>query len=95
MVSKSKQMIGRVDVTRQNLSDENFLILKKLEQERQEFVDAFNKKCVELANTIPITVYWNKKEQSPWGCSQDTDEEWYCDECPVQGLCSLPKNWSK
>jgi hypothetical protein len=103
MVSESAPMKGKVgnhDLTKSGISDENFEILKKLEREYKEFLDNFNAKCKNLANTIPIKVYWSKTEPAPWGCANNGEfgelrDEWYCDHCPVQGICKMEKSWSK
>ena len=51
--------------------------------------------CTEIANTLPV-VTWKSVDPEPWGCMLTDDDEWYCDECPVQKLCPCnKKSWSK
>lgn len=50
--------------------------------------------CTRVANSEILTEGWMKGET--WGCILSTDNEWYCDDCPVQGQCPYPyKAWSK
>lgn len=53
--------------------------------------------CTKICNEMPITRDWAPNDDPrPWGCVLDYDEEWYCDECPVQQICpSKEKRWSK
>lgn len=37
-----------------------------------------------------------KPTNRPHGCIHvDREACWYCDRCPVAGICPLPKDWSK
>jgi hypothetical protein len=49
--------------------------------------------CTKIANTLPIK-YWSNTEAEPWGCIL-TEDNWHCDECPVQDICPADKSWSK
>lgn len=78
----------------------------------QEEFDAWNQKskqitltakknmqelCTKIANTMPITWSWGvgKNTPTPCGCIH-SEEDWYCDECPVREICPEPnKAWSK
>lgn len=74
-------------------------IVEYKEKELKEKDDIINKLCQDVCNYKPITGDWGKWEEEPnkhpWGCIHSQDEEWYCDECPVQDYCSLPHNWSQ
>lgn len=56
--------------------------------------------CTNLANSMVLKSGWKKGKV--WGCilsvkkNSDCDDEWYCDECPAQGVCPYPnKSYSK
>lgn len=52
--------------------------------------------CTKIADTMPITVSWDKEWNEPWGCIHTVDDEHYCDHCPVEEICPNPyKMWSK
>ena len=64
---------------------------KKITEDAQKILQEL---CTRVVNSEPV------KEGSyagkPWGCVLTTDEEWYCDNCPVQDVCPLEwKAWSK
>lgn len=97
--SPVKRKIGGHNLSKSGISDEDFEKIKQLELEYEQFHEQFNQKCMTLADTIPIKVYWRKdSDPAPWTCPHsilNENDEWFCDQCPVQGLCLLPKNWSK
>jgi hypothetical protein len=50
--------------------------------------------CTKVADLEIVTAGWYKGK--PWGCVKSTEEEWYCDDCPVKDLCpERYKPWSK
>lgn len=58
--------------------------------------------CTKICNTMPVRWEgWDKdREPSPWGCIltayDGNNEDWYCDNCPVQEICPYShKAWSK
>jgi hypothetical protein len=53
--------------------------------------------CTKIADTMPVLWGWSKDETAkPWGCIRSTEDEWYCDSCPVQEICPYTgKEWSK
>jgi endonuclease III len=60
--------------------------------------EALLEACRNVANLLPINVYWEEEEEKlvPWGCIKDKDYQWYCDECPVRDICpEKNKEWSK
>ena len=79
---------------------------KKL-QERPQIIKAYlertiNKLCIDVAKYKPTFKGWDGDEESkPWGCGYKevnnhvTANSHYCDECPVQDICTMDKNWSK
>jgi hypothetical protein len=55
--------------------------------------DGLQKLCTKIANTMLVDEGWYKGK--PWGCIL-THDDWYCDSCPVAGICPHPsKKWSK
>ena len=73
---------------------------------REEDLKREQKRCTDIANTLPI--YWGwmgeTDDPKPWGCIITADEEagpdhygnWYCDQCPAQNECPYPnKKWSE
>lgn len=59
--------------------------------------DQLQQLCTQIADTMPVTVSWfYEGKPTPWGCMLTAQEQWYCDECPVQDICPLDhKAWSK
>lgn len=62
------------------------------------------RRCTDIANTLPIVWGWGGPDPKPWGCiitesekaEPDHYSEWYCDKCPVQDECPYEhKEWSK
>lgn len=56
------------------------------------------KLCTKIANEMPIAIPWDKNApKEPWKCrlGHTSDNDWYCDHCPVQSICPADKNWSK
>lgn len=53
--------------------------------------------CTKIANEMPVLWGWSKDEKpKPWGCMLTSEEEWYCDSCPVKEICPYQfKEWSK
>jgi hypothetical protein len=50
--------------------------------------------CTRVANSEPVKEGWYAGK--PWGCILTTEEEWYCDDCPVQKVCPKErKRYSK
>ena len=50
--------------------------------------------CTKIADTMPVKWGWNGPDPKPWGCilsvKKDSNQEWYCDQCPVQEICPYP-----
>ena len=80
------------------------------EDEYKQLVAAANKKplvrlsteglqtlCTKICNEMPVVWEGWLKERppSPWGCKLTNENEWYCDNCPVQTICPTGKSWSK
>lgn len=60
--------------------------------------DELQKLCSKIANEMPVKWGWGGPDPKPWGCvlTQEGDDEWYCDKCPVQTICpSDRKSWSQ
>ena len=69
---------------------------RQIDEAIAENSSTINKLCEMVADHMPITEWPGTKENPrPWGCCKTTDEEWYCDNCPVQKVCRHPKEWSK
>lgn len=52
--------------------------------------------CSKIADEMPIVWGWGSQEPRPWGCILTQEQEWYCDQCPVQEICPNQfKSWSK
>lgn len=51
--------------------------------------------CMNICNLQPVTISWID-EDKPWTCIRSSEFEHYCDECPVNNVCTWPaKSWSK
>ena len=79
------------------LSKKEYIELKnaarKLDIQSEEII---NDLCQKVADHFPIVVSWlDDKTPRPWGCIHSTDDEHYCDECPVENVCTMHKNWSQ
>ena len=79
------------------LSQEEYDALrKKQEKEISLSEKKLQKLCTEIADTMPIQWGWGQPEPKPWGCIFTQEDDWYCDQCPVQDICPNPyKHWSK
>ncbi len=53
--------------------------------------------CTKICNEMPVKWGWGGPDPKPWTCilTQEDDEEWYCDQCPVTEICPGPIHWSK
>lgn len=52
--------------------------------------------CRDVANHKPTFTGWDRQHEArPWKCIRDSRGEWYCDECPVQKMCTYPHHYSK
>ena len=56
--------------------------------------------CMKIADTMPVKWEgWNKDHPvEPWGCwhsLKKENQEWYCDNCPVQKICPLDQTYSQ
>lgn len=74
----------------------NALVNKKKEEEKKNDALLLDL-CRRVCNSEPITWTWGKGKDipMPWRCILEEDD-WYCDECPVQDHCPHPdKSWSK
>lgn len=76
--------------------DEYNDLLRKTHDITQTYLTVVQELCTEVANHKPIN-YCGNKEKMPWVCMlNDDDNEWVCDECPVQHICPHePKEWSQ
>ena len=45
-----------------------------------------------ICNAMPVKVSWCDQIE-PWGCILTSEDEHYCDECPVRRICPHP--WKK
>lgn len=57
-----------------------------------------NELCMRVAENEPVDIVWGGKTHTQaWGCRHSTKNKKcdYCDQCPSQEMCKLPKNWSK
>lgn len=84
------------------LTEEEMEEVRKLRAKMKTLpsVDKLQKMCTKIADEWPTWRGWDGKEDpSPWGCvitAEEDNEEWYCDECPVQNICPREyKSWSK
>mgnify|MGYP003333244324 FL=1 len=74
---------------------------KELQKKRKHEIQLSRSKlqtlCTTIANEMPVKWGWSKDEEAkPWGCILTTEEEWYCDSCPVTDICpNMDKHWSK
>lgn len=64
-----------------------------------ELVIALENVCKMVASTMIPTEHTSRigKRDKPYGCIHVNPREsyGYCDKCPVQGICPLPKDYSK
>lgn len=75
------------------LTEKEFRALKKYRNLPD--IETLQKVCTEIADTFPIT-FWGRTEPIPWGCILTAEEEWVCDECPVEKICPFEyKEFSK
>lgn len=78
------------------LTEEEFQALK---QKQKASLDLSEKKlqalCTKIADTMPVKWGWNGPDPKPWGCIHSTEDEWYCDSCPVTEICPSDKAWSQ
>jgi hypothetical protein len=63
----------------------------KKRQANSEATKILQDLCTRVANSEPVKEGWYAGK--PWGCILTKEEEWYCDDCPVQEVC--PKNWKR
>lgn len=76
------------------LSQEEMAEVEALKHKMKELppVDKLQKMCTKIANEWPTFKGWDGKSKAhPWGCIITSDEEWYCDKCPVITIC--PYKW--
>lgn len=57
----------------------------------KDLKDTVQDLCTRVANSEPVKEGWHAGK--PWGCILTKEDEWYCDECPVQNVC--PKEWKR
>jgi hypothetical protein len=55
---------------------------RKITEEAQKVLQDL---CTRVANSEPVKKGWYAGK--PWGCILSTDDEWYCDDCPVRKVC--------
>ena len=81
------------------LSEEEMEEVRQLRAKMKTLPDVgkLQEMCTKIADECPTWRGWDgKAEPSPWGCALSSDDEWYCDECPVQDICPREwKSWSK
>lgn len=87
------------------LSEEEYVKLVDAPKiEKQKSRDTINELCKRVADHEPVKWTWGEDREipKPWKCiHQDKEDEfnnyyeWYCDQCPVQKLCTMPKEYSK
>lgn len=71
-------------------------LLNEIEQGNQKHHKLINDLCQMVADHKPIEEWPGTKQNPvPWGCYKSSEEEWYCDNCPVQKVCRETKVWSK
>ena len=76
------------------LTEEEYNELKKKQRYSIELSkNKLQTLCTYIADNMVLTKGWAKG--NPWGCILSTDNEHYCDECPVQEICPNDKNWSQ
>ena len=63
----------------------------KKRQANSEATKILQDLCTRVANSEPVKEGWYAGK--PWGCILTKEEEWYCDNCPVQKVC--PKEWKR
>ena len=69
----------------------------------RDLIEGLGNVCKMVADTMIVTgatahqSTHSLKRNSPYGCihGDRSDKYGYCDRCPVQGICPLPKSWSK
>lgn len=79
-------------------------LLNLKQKHTKRFLNELQKACTMACDNTPI-LYWNNVMMKPWDCiitiqkeneKHGTDEEWYCDECPVIKACPYEfKTYSK
>jgi hypothetical protein len=60
--------------------------------------DRLQRLCTKIAETMPVKWSWGpgKTTPQPWTCILTKgNEDWHCDECPVQSICPGPKSYSQ
>jgi hypothetical protein len=71
---------------------------------REKDIEREQRRCTDIANTLPVVWGWGGDDPKPWRCIITEDEEagpdhygdWYCDQCPAQKECPYPdKRWSQ
>jgi len=81
------------------LSEEEYnSLLERAERGRKMPPDKdLQRLCTTIADTMPVKWGWSKPDEPrPWGCyMSQPNRDWYCDKCPVAGICPAPKHWSK
>ena len=72
------------------LTDIEYKTLVQLQKSKtKEELVVLQDLCTKVADHMPIKS-WISTEPTPWGCvltAELREEEWYCDECPVQKVC--------
>ena len=60
-----------------------------------------NELCTIVADSMPLPDNWINSDleegeaPAPWNCVHSMQQEWYCDDYPVQEHCTQSKHWSK
>lgn len=79
------------------LSQEEYDELIKTKENGHSFIrNTLQDLCTKVADYMPIKWGWGGPDPKPWKCIISVEEEWYCDQCPVQEVCPYEdKTWSK
>lgn len=88
------------------LTQEEFDELKTVQKKaKHKNTKELQKLCTKIADEMPVVWGWGGPDPKPWGCvitkqeiaeKQGYQDEWYCDNCPVQTICpSISKPYSK
>lgn len=81
------------------LSEKEYFELKsRADIEKSASKTKINKICQEIATTLPV-YFWGRTEPSIWGCIYEDEDSVrsteYCDECPMEKYCTMPKEFSQ
>ena len=76
--------------------DEYDSLLLSIKEKKDKLKDTLQDLCTKVCNHMPVHDNGITEKLNPWGCVLTLEEEWYCDQCPVQDVCPNPnKYWSK